>query len=308
MTGIIYKITSPSNRIYIGQTTEISIEKRYKGGVDKRQRKLYNSVNKYGWDLHIKEIIETIEFIDIKELDLRETHWIRFYNSIIEGLNCREGGNNGLLSEESKSKISNSVKEYIKNNGNSWKYKKHTQESLDLISKNRKGKLEGKDHFYYGKERTKEVKEKLSKAFQGEKNPNFGKSRNEETKKKIGKANKGCNNGMYGKKFNRNEEQIKNLSMGLLGSKKLKESRASNVYREKLSKHFSEPVLLLDIEFNIIQEFINAEACAIFLGYKKSNIHHAIKDLRKTGKKIKYWVVRKNLYLESIKIIKTKKI
>jgi len=306
MTGIIYKITSPSNKVYIGQTTEISIERRYKGGVDRNQRKLYNSVNKYGWDSHIKEIIESIEFTDIKELDTRETYWIRFYNSIIEGLNCREGGNNGFLSEESKLRISNSVKEYIKNNGIFWEGRKHTQHSLDLISKNRAGKLKGKDHFYYGKKRTEEVKEKLSKALSGEKNPNFGKPRNIETKNKIGKANAGINNGMYGKKFKRTEDQINNLSQGLLNSNKLKESRNTKEYKEKLSKHFSKPVLLLDMEFNIIQEFINAEACAIFLGYKKSNIHHAIKDLRKTGKGVKYWVISKDNYLISIEKIKSK--
>jgi group I intron endonuclease len=55
----IYKITSPSGKIYIGQST--NIENRFNSYriLDcKKQIKLYNSLKKYGWDNHIKEIVE----------------------------------------------------------------------------------------------------------------------------------------------------------------------------------------------------------------------------------------------------------
>ena len=71
MVGI-YKITSPSNKIYIGQS--INIEKR-KNQYIKPSRscigpKLYNSINKYGWENHIHEIIEecSIEELNKKEV------------------------------------------------------------------------------------------------------------------------------------------------------------------------------------------------------------------------------------------------
>ena len=52
MVGI-YKITNPNNRIYIGQSW--NIESRlysYKNGRCKNQRKLLNSIKKYGWENH----------------------------------------------------------------------------------------------------------------------------------------------------------------------------------------------------------------------------------------------------------------
>lgn len=69
----IYKITSPTNRIYIGQS--INILKRwneYKNGYTKKQPKLHRSIQKYGVESHQFEIIEELN----KELlDNRETFW-----------------------------------------------------------------------------------------------------------------------------------------------------------------------------------------------------------------------------------------
>ena len=57
MTGV-YKITSPSSRIYVGQS--INIEKRFNQYEKKQnvseQKKLYNSFLKYGVENHIFEI------------------------------------------------------------------------------------------------------------------------------------------------------------------------------------------------------------------------------------------------------------
>lgn len=56
----IYKITSPTNRVYIGQSINIKkrwdhYKKRYKVGTNIN---LLNSILKYGWDAHKYEIIE----------------------------------------------------------------------------------------------------------------------------------------------------------------------------------------------------------------------------------------------------------
>ena len=59
MVGI-YKITSPSNKVYIGQS--IDIEKRfsyYKRLSCKQQSKVYNSILKYGYENHVFEINKT---------------------------------------------------------------------------------------------------------------------------------------------------------------------------------------------------------------------------------------------------------
>ena len=45
----IYKITSPNNKVYIGQSVDIEKRlKRYKNLNCKKQSKIYNSLNKYG--------------------------------------------------------------------------------------------------------------------------------------------------------------------------------------------------------------------------------------------------------------------
>ena len=103
MNGYIYKITSPSGRVYIGQTINIVNRKCcYKTLRCKSQCKVYNSIVKYGWDKHIFEIIEVI---DRMLLDERETYWIAYYNSINEGLNLIPGGKVRIFSEESKEKM-----------------------------------------------------------------------------------------------------------------------------------------------------------------------------------------------------------
>lgn len=112
MVGI-YKITSPSGRIYIGQTVNIysrihnyeKLESKVKG-----QTRLYNSLLKYGFDNHKFEFIE-----ECNEKDLN--YWERYYQdkyNVIgkNGLNCRLtkcDDRSGRLSEETKLKISNSL-------------------------------------------------------------------------------------------------------------------------------------------------------------------------------------------------------
>jgi group I intron endonuclease len=94
--GAIYKITSPSGRLYIGQTQ--NLRKRinaYKCDVrkDRKDIKLHNSLRKYGWDAHVLEVIE--EVAD-ELMDEREIYWIAELKTYCykypEGLNMTEGG------------------------------------------------------------------------------------------------------------------------------------------------------------------------------------------------------------------------
>jgi group I intron endonuclease len=107
----IYKITSPSNKVYIGQS--INIERRlryYKRIACKEQVKIYNSLLKYGVDAHIFEVLE---LCDTKELNNRERHYQDLYDSVVNGLNLlyvKSEHFNGGHSEESKKKISDSKK------------------------------------------------------------------------------------------------------------------------------------------------------------------------------------------------------
>lgn len=86
MTGI-YKITSPSGKIYIGQSK--NIEKRfgyYKRLECRAQPKIYNSFMKYGVNEHKFEIVEECL---IENLNFKERYYQELYKTIGEkGLNC----------------------------------------------------------------------------------------------------------------------------------------------------------------------------------------------------------------------------
>lgn len=158
----IYKITSPSNKIYIGQS--INIEDRWKKYQKypesiKNQTKLYNSIIKYGSENHIFEIIEECEESKLLE---RETYWKNFYKVLeIPSLCCRIDGKGGKNSRETNLKI-----------GKIHKGKKYSKESKQKISKAKKGIVFTEEH-----------KRKISEAKKGK---TF---LSDEAKDKISKAN-----------------------------------------------------------------------------------------------------------------------
>lgn len=109
---VIYKIISPSNRIYIGQTVNFKIRyKKYKNLNCKRQIRLYNSFLKYGVENHIFEIVEECL---IENLNNRERYYQDLYNVLNDkGLNCKLTTTNdksGKMLDSSRLKMSNSAK------------------------------------------------------------------------------------------------------------------------------------------------------------------------------------------------------
>lgn len=103
----IYKITSPTNKIYIGQS--IDIDKRiydYSLLRCKAQTILYNSFKKHGFNSHKFEVIEECT---IDKLNERERHWQDYYDVLgKKGLNClltKTSDKSGRISEEIKEKL-----------------------------------------------------------------------------------------------------------------------------------------------------------------------------------------------------------
>ncbi len=108
----IYKITSPSDKVYIGQS--IRLEQRiieYKKQKNCNcQPKLFNSFLKYGIENHKIEIIEECN-IDL--LNTRERYWQDYYDVLKKGLNCLLTKTDVLprvVSEEIKKKLSKAKK------------------------------------------------------------------------------------------------------------------------------------------------------------------------------------------------------
>ena len=111
----IYKITNPNGRIYIGQSIDIETRKsKYKClSHSSKQPKIFLSIQKYGFENHIFEIIEECP---TEQLNERETYWKQYYLDQVNGdwkqvmfCNLYDSGG-GPLSEETKQKISKSNK------------------------------------------------------------------------------------------------------------------------------------------------------------------------------------------------------
>jgi len=141
----IYKITSPSNKVYIGQSWNlIKREKDYKSLANIiRQRKIYNSMKKYGVDKHIFEILHILSDTTIqKELDYWEIYyWKYFISQGFEMLNIKEPGKGGRLDIETKEKISKSNKGRIRSEEVMSKIKNLDRYNLPILMLNLNGKI-----------------------------------------------------------------------------------------------------------------------------------------------------------------------
>lgn len=229
----IYKIVSPTNRVYIGQS--IHIEKRFLSYIklhkkNKTQVKLYNSFIKYGIKNHIFEIIEECS---IELLNERERYYQDFYNVLENGLNCNLTKTNELkfiFSKESREKISKS-----KIGNKYWVGKKHnldskikmssskTNSKLSIETKN-KISLSLKNHIVTDFTKNK-ISENNSKYW-------LGKKRDINTKLKMSQSKDwkkivlDLSNGIFYKSISDAEKtyNIKNLSRILNGKRKNKTS------------------------------------------------------------------------------------
>ena len=165
MVGI-YKITSPSGKIYIGQS--VNIEKRFLSYSKllrcKTQIKLFRSFLKYEVINHKFEIIEEC---DIELLNERERYYQDLYDVLNNGLNCKltnTADKSGKLSEEVKINISK---------GNIGK--KRTEEQKQNISNSLKGRKIPEEVCLKMKHNalnmSEETKLKMSNSRKGGKNP-----------------------------------------------------------------------------------------------------------------------------------------
>lgn len=192
----IYKITSPSGRVYIGQSVDIKVRWRsYRKFSDsnKGQILLNNSFNKYTVENHTFEIIE--ECLE-EDLNCRERYWQDFYNVLDEGLNLMLqecGEQRRVLSEETLKRKSEASKG--EKNGMFGRVGELnpnfripvTEERKRIQSELMKGRYEGELNPFYGKEHSEEIKKRLSdkgKQRIGELNGFYGKTHTEECKKK----------------------------------------------------------------------------------------------------------------------------
>lgn len=135
----IYKITNPKGAIYIGQS--INLEKRkitYSKAKCKAQRKIYNSIVKYGWDNHRFEIIYecTREELNYYERNFGELYDVLSVNNLNLLLPTGDEDTT-MVSDETRLKMSKSQS----GKNNPMFGKNHNKESkLKIARRNSKNK------------------------------------------------------------------------------------------------------------------------------------------------------------------------
>lgn len=194
MKGLIYCVHCISTgKKYIGQTTQI-LEKRIKRHFcdsEKTDYHFHRAIKKYGKENFIFGIVEEC---NLEELNSKEIYWIDVYDTFANGYNSDTGGLNGrLLSENTKEKIRNSLKN-----------RTFTPEHIEKIKKSLTGKT-----------LSQETRNKISQSKTGK----YRGPLSEEHKKKIGDANRGRKLGPL------NEEHRKKVGDTLRGKKYKKRNK-----------------------------------------------------------------------------------
>lgn len=158
----IYKITSPTGRVYIGKSKNMWVRYcSYRRCCTKNQKHLQRSLVKYTPEKHLFEVIE---FVEEEYLNEREIYWIAFYKSNKSrfpkkrGLNLTDGGEGTVGFKQS---------DYAKlRTSETMKGRKVSLETRLRQSQALKGKNKGK-RTWLGKTHTNESKLKISLAKLG---------------------------------------------------------------------------------------------------------------------------------------------
>lgn len=182
---------------YVGITSEIYLETRWRNGNGYRHNPhFYNAIKKYGWHNFDHDIID--DGLTKEEANTLEEHYIKKYREQGICYNITSGGeghNGESLSEETKKKISATLKAKKMVPWNKGKTGVYSEETLKKISESGKGR------------------------------PGWNKGLKlgpmpEETRQKISRANKGKNTWSKGSvRGPYSEEHRKNISEGLKGKR-----------------------------------------------------------------------------------------
>ncbi len=284
-TGLIYKITSPSGKSYIGQTISLYKRKyRYRKFQCQTQTHLYNSLIKYGFENHIFEILE--DNIEIEKLNEKETYYIEKYDTFNNGMNMTTGG--GVCHKRSvetieKLRISATGNKNNLGKRNALGYK-HTEEAKEKMSNKLKEKYEnGFINPRKGVKQSKEQVEKIAKAkyrevLQYDLNNNFI-TEYDSIKMASQMTNTSCpliTQNCRGKSISTN---------GFI----FKYKNENNVKKSyKLSKEvierrnvFSKPILQFDLEGNFINEYKSAREAFRKTGICWKKISDCLRNIRK---------------------------
>lgn len=144
---VIYKLTSPSGKVYIGRTNDfdhrMAVHKH--DSTKNKKRPIYKAIRSYGWDNFIKEIIDTA--VTEEESIRKEYGYILVYNSVKEGYNAtyetEEGGDvwEGKRNTKQYEKFIKLMSKINVGENNPMHGKTHTEEAKLLQKEKAKGRF-----------------------------------------------------------------------------------------------------------------------------------------------------------------------
>lgn len=280
MIGIIYKYTSPSGKIYIGQTTR-----------EKRRRQEFQNLNmsyggekidnarlKYSPAAFTYEVLCSIEFATAKEaqmkLDELEQFYIQKCDSYRNGYNMTLGGYTTLgmkASEETRRKLSQ-IRKGRKGKPRTDEQKKVQSQMMKALYANpewraRRLLIDGSE----------EYRKKLSERLSGEGNGMWGRKASKETRAKMSEARLGEKHFMYGK--NMTEERKEKCRIAAL--RRHQEKPMSSDTIEKIRKSVGVAVAQYSKDGIFIKEYPSALAAGQAVGIDQSGIIKVCKGKRK---------------------------
>ena len=167
----VYMHICPNGKRYIGITGRNPQYRWNKGKGYLANEYFTNAIKKYKWE-NINHII-LYQNLTKKEAEEKEIELIAYYKSNEKkyGYNIENGGNIKIPTQETKNKISKTLKTYKRNIKGQFK-----KDCIPWIT---------------GKKHSEETKEKIRQTKIGEKNPMYGKKNSQETIKKKSESMKG---------------------------------------------------------------------------------------------------------------------
>lgn len=203
-------INKINNKKYVGITCKNPPEDRWGqngSGYKKNQPCFYRAIQKYGWENfeHIIWAEGLFEYeaksIEVALIAAYKTNVSRWHDEA-QGYNMTDGGEGTSgreCSEETRRKMSESLKGKYVGENSSFYGKHHTEEARKIMSELKKGVYEGENHPLYGKHHSEESKKKMSEARKGkyvrENNPFYGKQHSDETRAQMRKNHADFNGG-----------------------------------------------------------------------------------------------------------------
>ena len=164
----VYKYTSPSKKIYIGQTYRTLDQRAGKNGINYKQcPKFYNAILKYGFENFKREILK--DNLNLKQANYYQQYYIKVFksNQPDYGYNLTSGGDNPIINDQTRQKHRLA------------KLGTHlSEETKEKISKSNTGKIFTEQH-----------KKHLSEAKVGQESGIKNKKHTQQTKRKIGEKN-----------------------------------------------------------------------------------------------------------------------